>query len=242
MFMRSYAYISIIVILAFLLSLNTTKFFDFQETSLFLTVIGLIYGLISAFTINNAWERFSKIRDQIANETNSLIAAYLYSKHVSDKLTFNKLKTKIIEYCKEIPKIEWHNYWHSKKTHKKFRDIIEIISDMKLKNIKDIELFDEISEELRSASQARTSQLVLSRTRVSKMQWILNIFLSLILIIGLVFLQLPNYPLSIFIISTMIISILMILYVIYQMDSLKIGEEEVSTEPYNEVVNIIKYD
>ncbi len=237
--MKTYFYMIFAILVSFLLSLNSVKIFSLEEISLFLTVIGLVYGLISAFTINNAWERFSKIRDGISNETNSLIMVYILSKKFSDKVSFRKLKNKILDYSKDVPKIEWHDYWKSEETHKKFREITEIFSGMKLRNEKDEGLFDAIGEELRNASAARNAQLVLSQSRISKVQWVLNIFLSVILIGGLVFLSIPNYVLSIFIIASTIAAILMIIVVIYELDSMKVAEEEVSNEPHRQVVRII---
>ena len=159
--------------------------------SLFLTVVSLIYGLIAAFTINNAWERFSKIRDAVAEETNSLVTMYIFAKQLSDKIAFKKLKETLSEYTQEVPTIERHEYWASEKTHKKFRTLIKIVSEIKLKNQKDIELFDEVGEELRDAAATRNAQLVLAQTRVPKLQWALNILLSAILIIGLVLVHSP---------------------------------------------------
>jgi hypothetical protein len=119
--MRPYVFMIIIVLFSFLLSLNTVKVFSLEELSLFLTVIGLIYGLISAFTINNAWERFSKIRDAISDEIYALTSVYVYSKELSDKKGFNTIKHKIIEYCREVPTIEWNEYWESKKNAQKIQ-------------------------------------------------------------------------------------------------------------------------
>ncbi|MBU4245658.1 MAG: DUF4239 domain-containing protein [Nanoarchaeota archaeon] len=240
--MRTYTYMVFAVLSAFLLSLNTINVFSLDEMSLFLTVIGLIYGLISAFTINNAWERFSKIRDAIAEETNSLITANIFAKKLSDKVSATRMKDKIIEYCLQVPEIEWRDYWKSEKTHRTFRQILELFANIKLKTQKDVELFDDIGDELRDASAARNSQLVLSQTKISKVQWILNIFLSGILITGLILTSLPNYLLSIFIVSSMIAAVLMILIVIYELESMKLAEEEVSNEPYRQVVRIIKSD
>jgi ABC-type multidrug transport system fused ATPase/permease subunit len=240
--MRSYIYMILAVLFAFLLSLNTIKVFSLEEVSLFLTVIGLIYGLISAFTINNAWERFSKIRDSIAIETNSLMSMYIFSRELSDKKSSENLKKTLIEYCEDVPTIEWHNYWKSEKTHEKFRSLLKIVAKIKLKDQKDVELFDEVGEELRTAASARNEQLVLAQTRTSKIQWILNIFLSFILIIGLIFMSSANTILSIFIVTAMTASIFMIFVVLYELDSLKISEDEVSNEPYREIVRIIRSD
>ncbi|MBI4245204.1 MAG: DUF4239 domain-containing protein [Planctomycetes bacterium] len=208
--------------------------------SLFLTVIGLIYGLISAFTINNAWERFSKIRDGVAEELSSLTTSYILTKRFSDKRVLSKIKAALISYCEEAPKIEWHEYWKSESTHKKFRNIMEIIADAKIRNEKDSVLFDQVTDEISNATKARSQQLVLAQTRVTKMQWVLNIFLSGVLITGLLLLNIPDYNLAIFVTTTMIASVLLILMVIYQVDRMKIAEQEVSIEPYRQIIKLIK--
>ena len=237
--MKSIYYLILIVGFSFLISLNTYRFFSIGEMSIFLTVIGLIYGLIAAFSISNSWERFSRIRDAISEETASLKTIYIYSKYLTDKLAFSGIRKKILAYCSEVPKIEWKEYFDSQKTHQKFEDLIHLVAGIKIKDEKDTELFGAICEELRYASSSRNLQLIISQTKISKTQWLLNIFLSLILIIGLAFLSIPNYSLSIFVVASMISSIIFILIVIYEMDSLKIADTEVYISPYIEVVNLI---
>lgn len=240
--MKAYFYLIIAIVISFVISLNNFKIFSIDEVSIFLTVVGLIYGLMAAFTISNSWEKFSKIRDAVSEEVASLEAVYIYSKSLSDKISFKKIKEEILGYCKEVPEVEWREYWGSKNTHNKFRNLMNAVVNIKLKTKKDEALFEEISEELRDASSSRNTQLVLSQTKISRMQWTLNLFLSAILIIGLLFLSIPNYFLSIFIVSSMVASVIMILFVIYELDSLKISEAEVSIAPYEELVNLIAKD
>lgn len=238
--MKTYSYMVLAILFSFLLSLNSIKLVSLDETSLFLTVIGLIYGLIAAFTINNAWERFSAIRDGISEEVYALISVYTYTKELSDKSSFRKFKEKLLDYCKDVPTIEWVDYWNSEPTHRKFRDLIRIIAQVKIKNIKDELLFNEITTELGNAARVRIRQIVLSQTRISGIQWMLNIFLSSILVLGLIFTSFPDYWLSVFIISTMVAAILMIFIVLYELDSMKLKKEDVSNEPHRQVIRIIE--
>ena len=229
----------IAAIIAFLLSFNNFRILSIDEMSVFLTVVGLIYGIMAAFAISNAWERFSKIRDAVAEETNAIMTMYIYAKNMSDKASIKKLRQKAIDYCKEVPKVDWSNYWNSEKTHQKFRDMIEIVTKMKLKGVKDVELFDDVNEELRTASTARNIQLILSRTRLSKFQWALNLFLSIILIIGLTFLNVPDYITAIASSTLMTIAIIFILFVIYELDTLRTSDNEVSIDPWIKTAKFI---
>src|SRR3989344_7696408 len=101
--MRWFSYIGTILVLSFLLSLIRLKIFTSEETNILLTVIGLIFGLIAAFAINNSWERFSKIRDEVSEETSSLINVNNFAKGLSDSKSYKKLKNAILEYCKDVP-------------------------------------------------------------------------------------------------------------------------------------------
>lgn len=240
--MKTYAYSIAAILVALLLATNNTGFFPSDEISLFLTVIGLIYGLIAAFTINAAWERFTKIRDSIAAETNALTVMYIFSKQLSDKKAFNSLRQGVVDYCESVLKTEWHDYWKNDRLHKKFQNLIEIVSKIKFNNKRDEELYTHmVGDEIRNAANARTLQLVLSQTRIPPVQWVLNIFLSSIIIIGMIFRYTPsNTILSTFITAGMIAATLMLLVVIYEFDSMKVAEEEVSNEPYRQVVRIIQ--
>jgi hypothetical protein len=138
-----------------------------------------------------------------------------------------------------VPQVEWSKYWESEIAHQKFRCLIEIVAEIRVKNQKDVELFDEVYEELRHASSARNTQLILAKTRLSSAHWLLNIFLSAVVVLGLVTLSLPNILPSIFIVTSMVAAVIMILFVIYELDSMKFAESEISCEPYANVIRIV---
>jgi hypothetical protein len=211
-----------------------------NTASFFLTIIGLIYGLITTFSISNAWEKFSKIRDAIAEENNALESIIIFAKNLEDKKTFLEIRNNILDYCKTVPQIEWKDYWHSKTTHAKFRKISETIASIGIKTEKEAQLFQAISGELNEAASARRVQLVLSQVKITKIQWSLILFLSFILTGGLAVLSIPNVVFSALITGFMIASVLLVLLVLYELDSLKIAEEEVSIAPYKELENYIE--
>lgn len=239
---KTFWYGILIIAISSLLSLNKIKLFTLDDLGLFLTVIGLIYGLIAAFTISNSWERFSKIRDEIAAETSALENFYLLGKSLPDRITFKNIRKMLASYLIEVPAIEWKDYWKSENIHKKFRNLIEEFSKIEISGEKFIVIFDDMGDELKRASAARSSQLVLSQTRLTRIQWVLNLFLSISLIISITLLKFNDPIVSIFIVAVMIIAILMILLVIYELDSMIIAEQEVSIEPYLKLASIIKKD
>lgn len=234
--MRVIGYVIITILISFLLSLNVFRIFPVEQTSLFITVVGLIYGLIAAFTINNSWERFSKIRDAISEETSSLINLYLLMEKIADKKTLNKYSCAVVKYCKDVVKTEWHEYWSKENIHQEFIKIFAIVTSINIKKPNKIIIFDHCLSEIREASTARSRQLVLAHAGISKIQWALILFLSLVLVVSLAFLALPFTVVTLFVSTAMIASIILILLVIREINSMKLAEREVSSEPYVEVV------
>ncbi len=166
---RTLLYLAVIVLFSLGLSMNTARFFSMGEVSLFVTVIGLTYGLMAAFTINNAWERFSKIRDAIAEEISSITDIYPLLRSLGAKYdgVARDFARSVIEYAREILRTEWHEYWNREEVHKKFDEWFDIVTRIDPETKREEVILDNILEALREASLARSKQLVLANTRIS---------------------------------------------------------------------------
>lgn len=234
--MRQISYVVIVILVAFVLSLNVFRFFTFGQLDIFMTVIGLAYGLIAAFTINNTWERYGKIRDAIAEETASLVDMYNILKGFSDKDFLEKVRKEIIYYCQFDIESEWGDGEADKKSYSKFQDIFNLVMKSEVKTDKEEILFEKCIDELRDVSSSRTKQDVLSQTKLSKLQWILLLFLSLILVISVILLEMPIEATTIFISTSIITAVVLIILVIYELNSLKMAEKEFSVKPFEEVI------
>jgi hypothetical protein len=237
--MRTFLYTALAVILTIVLALNPMKVFNLGDAGLFIIIIALIYGLVSAFTISQAWERFTKIRDAVTQEMNSLVTMHIYAKQMSDTASVKQLQDGVIGYCDMVPQVDWHQYWKAEETHKRFRSLFEVLAKMKLKNAKDVELFNEVSHELRSASHARDTQMLMAQTRISSAQWGFNLFLSGVLIMTMVLLAMPSYWVSVVLVAIVIVSVITILFLIHELDSMSFAEREIACEPYANVMRIV---
>jgi hypothetical protein len=237
--MRAFIASVIAIILAAAISLNTIRILSFSEVGPFLIIITVLYGIVVSFTISNAWERFSKIRDTVSQEMNSLITAHAYAKQISDRDAAQKLQEGIVAYCDEVPQVDWHKYWESEETHKKFRRLFDVLAAAKLKSPKDVELFNEASHELRDASHARTTQMLLAQTRISKTQWALNLFLSGVLIGCVALLAVASYWTAALLTSVIIVTVVSMLFIIHELDTMQFAEREIGCEPYAQVMRIV---
>jgi hypothetical protein len=228
------------VVVAGLLALNPIKILSLEDASLFFTVIGVTYGVMSAFAINDVDKALDELRDSFGQEVSSLKAIYLLSKRLSDKVIFKKICSGIIEYCKETIALDLSAYGKGTKAHRKFHYLLGLLSSIKIKGARDNAIFSSIIEETRTALTARDMQITLANDRLPRMQWVLEIFLSLILIIILTTVSTPGGYIYMFVIAMMMFAILLTLVAIYELDSMRDFEDEISNAPYRNLIALIK--
>jgi hypothetical protein len=238
----SYIILVVVIIATFLISLNFDGLFTLEEMGLYLTVTGLIYGLIAAFSVSNVWEKFSAIRATIGEEIGSLINLHEMSRHFSDKTLPKKLGKLISSYCDFIVSTPWSEYHLKQLKHPAFQNLFNFLGEIKTKDKKDNPvLFQNLIGEIQNISAARTHQLTLASHGISKLRWFLLLFLSASVIIGLLLTITPSGPtVSAFANTVMTAVILLILVVIYDLDMLQFEVEIISNKPYREVKKYVK--
>ena len=232
-------YIIIIAALSTVAAFVLPGFFAIEDVSLYLTVTGLIYGLFAAFAIGVSWDRYSKVVENLHDEISSETNMHLLLKHISDRKIALKMDEQILNYLSNIMEIPWNKYFESENVHKKFRKMFDIFGRMELKTEKDSELFDDIGDELESASKARNQQIVLSSTPLSASIWSLLLLLSGAVVIGVYLVAFSSPILGMFTKIIMSLSSFAILLVLHQIDSLQLAEEKVDALP-NKAIEIIQ--
>ncbi len=233
--------IIIAILVSAILALNPFKFLSFNDASLFFTVIGVTYGVMSAFAINDTDKALDQLRDAFGKEVNSLKSIYLLSKSLSDNVAFKKICSSIVEYCKETIDLDLAAYGQGTKAHIKFHSLLSLISGIKIRGTRDRALFASILEDTKITSMSRDEQIILARDRLPKMQWILELFLSFILIGILTVVSVPQTIVSVAVVFFIMVAILFTLIVIYELDSMKDFEDEISNEPYRKLIAIVEH-
>ncbi len=238
--MKTWMLAAIMVTISIVLSLNPIKLLPLNEASLFFVVIGVTYGVMSAFSISDTDGALDQLRDAFSIEVSALKSVYLLSKRLSNKRILKKINKSILEYCDETIILALADYSEGIKANKKFHSLLSLVLNIKVNNSKDSILFDAIIDEARKASEARDFQITLAKDRLPTVQWLSEIFLSTILVIILTLVILPYNPMSIIITALMMSAILIVLVVIYELDSMRDFEDEISNDPYRKLIALIK--
>jgi hypothetical protein len=234
--------VGLLVLLGLVAALLLPGYYSINEVTLYLTVVGLIYGLMAAFAIGVAWNRYMKITEGLHEELTSTFNMYLMMKHSSDKKTAKAIIRQLLDYAESARKISWNDYFGAEKVHAKFRKLFEIISKTKVRTSADEELFAASLDELRDASTARNVQLTLSHTPLSVALWGLLVLLSGSIVIGIFFVAFDNPVLGVLTKVVMSTAVFAMLIVLRQIDTLQLAAKELHEEPINQIIELEKRD
>jgi len=233
-------YITVIAALSTLAAFVLPGFFAIEDVSLYLTVTGLIYGLLAAFAIGVSWDRYSKIVENLHEEISSELNMHMLIKHMSDKKSALKMNEQLLNYITNVTEVPWAKYFEAETVHKKFRKLFDIFGRLELKTEKDAELFDDIGDELEDANRARNQQIVLSATPLAASIWGLLLLLSGTVVVGVYLVAFSSMVLCVFTKIIMSLSSFAILLVLHQIDSLQLAAEKVEELPNKKVIEIIQ--
>jgi hypothetical protein len=240
--MKTISLAVIAIILALTLALNPIKLLPLDESSLFFVVIGVTYGVMSAFAINDVDKALDELRDSFDLEVSSLKSVYLLSKGLSDKSAYKKIAKSIKEYCTETISLNLEAYAQGNEAHKKFHSLLWLLSAIKVRGARDNAIFGAIIDEAKLASTSRDRQITLAKDRLPLIQWILELFLSVLLVLILAITTLPYSAASLVVVFLMVSAILLTLIVIYELDTMSDFEDEISNEPYRKLILLMDDD
>ncbi|MFC1454708.1 hypothetical protein ACFLQI_01325 [Candidatus Undinarchaeota archaeon] len=208
-----------------------------EETGTILEITGLLYGLLAAFMITNAWDGFVNLREKNADELSSLANAFQSTLFTFKNCSMTRHLYKTISKYSEMGlETEWSDYW---KLESIFSDIYSVVGQFK---DKEQAIVEDICDYLAQAQESRTNLLILSEMKViTSSEWGLLIFLS-VSIIGMLLYTGTGLLASIITNAILIAAVLIVLWVAYELDMYKWMEHEVSEEPDLRLQRILDAD
>jgi hypothetical protein len=220
---KSYAIVVFIISAGFTLSFFKIQIFgplpseDEPWIAAFIQVIGIIYAILAAFMIVNAWTEVNSLDDTIRKETISLRNIYFLGLQFHDENVLNDLKQSILNYITSIIDAYWEESIEIDETDKKFIEISKSIEEFKLNTGKKYILLNNIHEEFRSASTQRATVLSFIAAKTPRVLWLFIIFLSFVMVFNFIIIDYANQWIATLIITLVSIAIAFVLVLIYDM-------------------------
>ncbi len=205
-----------------------------------LGIVGLLFAILVGFFITDLWSRFQRIRENVAVEVSGLQTYYLFVQILGKSLRHRKWaknQQKLIDkYIKEFFYIEWGDYG---KIDSYFNAIIESLQDVKkLKTNKETETYTNFLPLLNEVTTAREKLFMYGKDKLNKMEWIVVLFLSVILVFSIFAIRTSDLS-SLFLSGTLVSTVVILLLILRDLNDLSFGEEMVSFEPYETIFDVI---
>lgn len=237
---KPYALEILVVIGVTILAIIFDGPFEIDNLSTLLTIIGFVYGVLAAFTMTHAWNRFVNIRSHNSQEASALINLVFLANSFKKNKKKNEIKSKVKDYCNFMIESKWKDV--SKRMGEADQKLLGIVSTIKELKVSDNDelIIDKYLDQLVTISNNKSNQMVLAANRVTKEHWFLLGFLSLVTSLGLFLANDPSSWLSVFTTAGGVSVIMLILIAIYDMDNLSFGTEAITAAPYRRVLDVIK--
>jgi len=201
-----------------------------------LAVIGILYGIVIGFFINDVWSRFSSIRENVGMEVSGWGTYYLFIKILATEKHHKKWAEKqrklIGKYIKKFITVEWENY---QDTEPEFNEVMDGLAEIENpKTNKETETWSNLLAVASAISDAREKLIMLGKDRLGRHEWVVVISLCVTLLGALFYLKTPDFTSSVFTALLASASIVLMI-VLHDLSDLRFGEETVSFEPYEKV-------
>ncbi len=198
--------------------------------------LGILFGIIVGFFIADLYSRYQGIRENSAIDSSSLSTFYFMASILGEnKKWLKKVEERINDYIKKFMPLPWERY---SETEKEFGEIGKSLKELKYTSNKENETYSNILSVYSQHSSAREKLVSYGKDKLSWGEWLVVLFLGALLLWSLFYIKGPS-TVSIIFTGAVTSAILLLLFVIKDLNNLNFGESAVSIEPYERVLDAI---
>ncbi len=201
--------------------------------------IGILFGIIIGFFLADLYARYQGIRENAAIDSSSLTTFYAFAKILGEnkknKKWLEKQKTLMNNYVKKFMPLPWDRY---SETEPEFSAITDSLKEIKYDTDKENETFTNILVVVSGHSNAREKLVTYGRDKLSWGEWLVILFLGGLLLWSLFYIK-DTTMTSIIFTGALSSAILILLFVVKDLNNLSFGESAISIEPYERVLDAI---
>jgi hypothetical protein len=204
-----------------------------------ITFIGILFGIIVGFFIADLYSRYQGIRDNAGTDASCLSTFYFFAtilaKETENKEWLEKVEKRIQNYVHKFMPLPWDRY---SETEKEFADLGKSLEELKYSGDKANETYSNILNVYNQHSEARENLVMFGKDKLSWGEWLITFFLGGLLLASLFYVKDASLV-SILFTGAITSAILILFIVLRDLNNLNFGENAVSIEPYERVLDAI---
>ncbi len=204
-----------------------------------ITVIGVLFGIIVGFFIADLYTRFQKIRECAAVDSSSLSTFYFLASVIGEnkknRKWLNKVEERINNYIHKFMPIPWERY---SETEEEFNELGKSLKEIKYSNEKENMTYLSMLSVYAGHSTAREGLVMYGKDKLTLGEWLVISFLGILLILSLFYIK-DGTMVSVVFTGLLTSAVLLLFVILRDLDDLNFGENEISVEPYERVLDAI---
>jgi hypothetical protein len=185
----------VLVALRFAFDTQDRFLVDVGSISAYVTAVGTLYGILSAFTIVVVWGQFNDTTSAITEETTDLADLFRYVSYLDDRPSMDQFRAAITTYSESVVSDEWAKMAtseHSVRAQEGFEGIYRAVAPIKLDEVRDEAAWSHIMRKFEDVSDSRNKRLDVAGSRMPRVLRQLFYGVSFALVAGFFMLGFSN--------------------------------------------------
>jgi hypothetical protein len=208
---------------------------DIGSVGAFVTAVGTLYSVLTAFTVVSVWTEFTDTDRSIKREARELSELWRYVGYVSDEAGASRARVAIERYRDEVINTEWPAMeagLSADAADDEFFEMADAVNAIEVKTSRDVPAWAEAVRTLGEVSDARAERIVLVQLRMPRLLRILLYMATVTLISGASLLGFSSELIGGAVIAFTVMVSLLVLEVIDDIDDPFGGAWGVSAVPF----------
>ena len=204
-----------------------------------ITFIGILFGIIVGFFIADLYTRYQGIRDNAGTDSSCLSTFYFFAQILGEnkknKKWLKKVEKRINDYIRKFMPLPWERY---SETQKEYDALGDSLKELKYDTDKENETYSNLLNVYNQHSEARENLVMFGKDKLSWGEWLVSLLLGGLLLASLFYIK-DGSLVSIIFTGAITSAILILFLVLRDLNNLNFGEQAVSIEPYERVLDTI---
>lgn len=208
----------------------------------YFAVIGVVYGVISAFVIFLVWGDFEEARQNVAREANQIVDLYLITRSLPPPFP-EKMKQRLLDYTHKVAEIEWDLLAEGKSdptADQAYRALWQAFEEVQMTNPREIEVYSRALGQMNDLSDSRRLRIHASRATIPPMIWAILLSGAVITIFFSYFFEMKRFVMQACLTAGLTTSVVLMLFLILSLDRPFTGDIRIAADPFRTVLERIQ--
>jgi Protein of unknown function (DUF4239) len=200
----------------------------------YFAVIGVVYGVISAFVIFLVWADFEDARQNVTREANQIVDLYLMTRSLPAPFP-QTLKERLTDYTKKVSEIEWNLLAEGKtdpRVDQAYRALWRAFEQVEMSNPRHLEIYARALGQLSDLSDSRRQRLHASKATIPPMIWVILLCGALITVFYSYFFVVQSFAKQAWLTAGLTASVALMLFLILALDRPFTGDIRINADPF----------